>query len=272
MAEDILLKIVARKQERLNELMRVTPLAELSRRLETELPRRRPWPLAKDRFDVIAEIKRASPSLGLINWQHTLPELVHSYERGGAGVVSVLTEEDFFRGSLADLAEVRRETSLPLLRKDFLWTEYQLVESRLAGADAILLIVALLDQKTLTGLLQLAAELELEVLVECRDRGEIERAMQAGAQNIGINNRNLRTFEVSLETTIKLLPAVSKDCAVISESGIKIPADAGRLAAAGVNGILVGESCVRQAEPAKHVAGLLEQGRRQYRQRSSDRE
>ena len=269
MAADILQQIVARKQERLNTLQQVTPFATLCRRLDAELPERRPWPLASDRFDVIAEIKRASPSLGPINWQHTLPELVQQYELGGAGAVSVLTEEDFFCGSLADLAQVRRETGLPILRKDFLWTEYQLVESRLAGADAVLLIVALLDQKILNRLIKYAAELELETLVECHDRQEIERAIQAGARTIGINNRNLRTFTVSLETTIELLPTVPRDSVVISESGIKIPADAGRLAAAGTNGVLVGESCVRQAEPSKHVAGLLEQGRKQYRQRSS---
>ncbi|MHB8124122.1 MAG: indole-3-glycerol phosphate synthase TrpC [Desulfitobacteriaceae bacterium] len=269
MAADILQQIVARKQDRLNKVEQLIPFNLLYQRLESDLPIRRPWPLATERFDLIAEIKRASPSLGPINWQLTLPELVYQYELGGAGAISVLTEQDFFCGSLEDLAQVRRETSLPILRKDFLWTEYQLVESRVAGADAILLIVALLDQKTLLRLVKFATELGLETLVECHDLQEIERAIQAGAHNIGINNRNLRTFKVSLDITLELLQAVNKDCVIVSESGIRIPDDAGRLAAAGVNAILVGESCVRQANPSKHVADLLEQGRKQHQQRTS---
>jgi indole-3-glycerol phosphate synthase len=269
MAADILQKIVARKQERLNRIIELTPYNTLCRSLDSELPVRRSWPLTNDRFNLIAEIKRASPSLGPISWQHTLPELVHQYELGGAGAVSVLTEEDFFCGSLADLRQVRKETGLPLLRKDFLWTEYQLVESRVAGADAVLLIVALLEQEVLERLVKFAVDLDLETLVECHDCSEIERAIKAGAHNIGINNRNLRTFKVSLDTTTDLIQLVDKDRVIISESGIKVPEDAGRLAASGVNGILVGESCVRQANPSKHVADLLEQGRKQFRQRSS---
>ena len=267
MAADILQQIVARKQERLSKVEQLIPFDTLCRRLETERPIRRPWPLATDRFDVIAEIKRASPSLGPIHWQHSLPELVQQYELGGAGTISVLTEQDFFCGSLEDLEQVRRETSLTILRKDFLWTEYQLIESRVAGADAILLIVALLDQETLQRLLKVATELGLETLIECHDLQEIERAIQAGAHNIGINNRDLRTFEVSLTTTLELLQAINKDCVIVSESGIRVPEDAGCFAAAGVNAILVGESCVRQANPAKHVADLLEQGRKQHQKR-----
>jgi Indole-3-glycerol phosphate synthase len=269
MAADILQKIVARKQERLSRTVELTPYDTLCRCLDSELPKRRPWPMTIGQFNLIAEIKRASPSLGSIKWQLTLPELVYQYELGGAGAVSVLTEEDFFCGSLADLKQVREETGLPLLRKDFLWTEYQLVESRVAGADAVLLIVALLEQEVLERLVKFAADLDLETLVECHDRSEIERAIRAGARNIGINNRNLRTFEVSLDTTTDLIQLVDKDCVIISESGIKVPEDAGHLAAAGVNGILVGESCVKQANPSKHVADLLEQGRIQFRQRSS---
>lgn len=269
MAADILQKIVARKQERLNRSMELTPYNTLCRRLESELPERRPWPFTTRQFNLIAEVKRASPSLGPIAWQLTLPELVYQYELGGAGAVSVLTEEDFFRGSLADLQQVRQEIGLPLLRKDFLWTEYQLMESRAAGADAVLLIVALLEQEVLERLIKFAADLDLETLVECHDRTEIEQAIQAGAQNIGINNRNLRTFEVSLDTTLDLIKLVDHNRVVISESGIKVPGDAGSLASAGVNGILVGESCVRQANPSKHVADLLKQGRKQFRQRSS---
>lgn len=263
MSSDILNKIVARKQERLRAAENKTSLPELRKQLEREKPERRPWPLARNRFDLIAEVKKASPSLGEIKWVCSLPELVQGYKQGGAGVISVLTEEDFFRGSLQDLAEVRRLSGLPVLRKDFLWTEYQLVESRLHGADAILLIVALLPEENLKNLLVLARELELETLVECHDRQEVELALRAGAKTIGINNRNLRTFEVKLETTLELVKLIPNDCIVVSESGIRKPEDAGKVAAAGANAVLVGESCVRQADPARHIASLLDMGRKE---------
>jgi len=257
---DILQKITAQKQKRLVEARQRKSLGELYRSLEKDTPQRRLSPLSADSFQVIAEVKRASPSLGSIPWTLSLTELVQSYEQGGAGVISVLTEEDFFGGSIRDLEQVRFESNLPVLRKDFLWTEYQLVESRLHGADIILLIVALLDRKTLTELLVLAYELELEVLVECHTREEVVQALDCGARVLGINNRNLKNFQVKLETTVELCAGISKGHVLVSESGIRTPQDASLVAACGVNAVLVGESCLRQINPGQQVADLLAQG------------
>lgn len=258
---DILQQITAKKQQRLSAAQSNISLETLYRRLETEAPLRRPCPLASDSFEVIAEVKRASPSLGRIKWQHSLPDLVNHYQQGGAGMISVLTEEDFFLGSLDDLRAVRKQTNLPILRKDFLWTEYQLVESRLQGADVVLLITALLETKPLSRLLGLANQLELDVLVECHDGIEVERALEAGARIIGINNRNLKTFEVSLETTFTLCRMIPPGYVIVSESGIHRPEDAALVAGAGVNAVLVGESCLRQADPTSYVAELTDHGR-----------
>lgn len=264
---DILEKIIIAKKKRLAAAEAQISLQELWQKLEMENPPRRTWPLSRESFHMIAEVKRASPSLGRIEWPLSLPEILESYAGGGAGAVSVLTEEDYFQGSLSDFQQVRKLSSLPMLRKDFLFTEYQLVESRLYGADVILLITALLTEKKLAGLVKLAQELGLEVLVECHDQEEVKRAAAAGAQIIGINNRDLRTFKVSLDTTLDLLPHIPRECVVVSESGIRVPADVGRLAEAGVNAILVGESCLRQAQPAQHVSALVSEGKRAFRQR-----
>ncbi|MHB1652967.1 MAG: indole-3-glycerol phosphate synthase TrpC [Desulfitobacteriaceae bacterium] len=265
---DILENIVAAKKKRLAEAEAKSPLKELWQRVEAENPPQRVWPLSTECFHLIAEVKRASPSLGRIEWQHPLPEILTGYAEGGAGAVSVLTEEDFFQGSLSDFQQVRRLSPLPMLRKDFLWTEYQLVESRLNGADAILLIMALLVEKELSQLIKIANNLGLEALVECHDRIEVERAVAAGARFIGVNNRDLRTFAVSLETTLDLLPYVPKDCCVVSESGIRAPEDVLILAEAGVNAVLVGESCLRQAHPDQHVFSLVSAGNQAFRKRT----
>ena len=269
---DILQQIVGQKQKRLEEIQARTSFGTLYRALAKSCPSRRPSPLSTDGFQVIAEVKRASPSLGPIPWTFSLPKLVQSYEMGGAGVISVLTEEDFFRGSIRDLEQVRYQSKLPILRKDFLWTEHQLVESRLHGADIILLIVALLDKKTLVELLELAHELELEVLVECHTREEVELALDCGARLIGINNRNLKNFQIKLETTLALCAEIPKGNIIISESGIRTPQDAGLVAAWGVNAVLVGESCLRGDKPGQHVADLLVHGqaaKEKYRQDTS---
>lgn len=196
------------------------------------------------------------------------PDLVQAYQDGGAGVISVLTEEDYFHGSLTDLSQVRELTTLPILRKDFLWTEYQLIESRLHGADAVLLIVSLLNSALLKNLLSLAKELGLQALVECRDREEVERALADGAQIIGINNRDLRTFDVRLEKSLDLCHLIPKECVVVSESGIKTAEDVKSLAGAGVNAILVGESFLRSSDPTKYVASLREEGKFRLKRRS----
>jgi len=264
---DILEKILAAKRKRLSKLEAEVPLAKLWQSLEDAAPELRTWPLGKGRFELIAEIKRASPSVGKIAWGLSLPAILEGYLQGGAGALSVLTEEDFFQGGLSDFHEVRRLSPLPMLRKDFIFTEYQLVESRVHGADAILLIAAVLDEKTLKKFLKLADELSLKTLVECHDSSEIDKAVSAGARCLGINNRNLRTFEVSLETTLELMDSVPRDCTVISESGIKGPEEIIRLANAGVAGALVGESCLRQANPADYVRQLVDAGRMGYRLR-----
>lgn len=258
---DILEKIVARKRMRLKEVEENVPLKELWHRLERVILPRRVWPLTPQRFNVIAEVKRASPSLGPIPWSISLSELVRSYEEGGAGVLSVLTEEDFFQGSVTDLQMVRKETQLPILRKDFIWTEYQVVESRLIGADAILFIASLFDEQTLFQRLMLAESLGLQVLVECRDALEVQKALAAGARIIGINNRDLRTFEVRIEKTAELCALTPENVVLVSESGIKTPADVAFVASSGANAVLVGESCLRQKEPSIYVKSLVQAGR-----------
>jgi indole-3-glycerol phosphate synthase len=269
MESHILSSIMLRRKQRLKQAQKRCPLGQLWRQLE-KAPSflRRGWSLAAESFEVIAEVKRASPSLGPIPWQFSLTDLVQAYQDGGAGVVSVLTEEDFFHGSLADLRQVRETTEIPILRKDFLWSEYQIVESRLNGADAVLLIMSLLDTELLKKLLYMAEELGLEALVECRDREEVEQALIGGAKTIGINNRDLRTFEVRLEKTLELCRLIPAECVVVSESGIKTSEDVERLATAGVNAILVGESFLRSSDPAGYIARLKRTGQLMKKRRS----
>ena len=268
MESHILSSIMLQRKKRLNQVQESCSLDQLWHKLN-KLPKtpRRSW-LSTKNFEVIAEVKRASPSLGPIPWNLSLTDLVQAYQDGGAGAVSVLTEEDFFHGSLADLKQVRELTKLPILRKDFLWSEYQIIESRLVGADAVLLIMSLLDTELLKKLLALAKELGLEALVECRDREEVKRALDGGAQTIGINNRDLRTFEVRLEKTMELCRRIPKECVVVSESGIKTSEDVERLATSGVNAILVGESFLRSSDPSGYIARLKGEGQRTMKRRS----
>lgn len=268
MESHILSSIMFQRRKRLNQAQESCPLDQLWHKLD-KIPKmpRRGW-LSTKNFEVIAEIKRASPSLGPIPWNLSLTDLVLAYQDGGAGAVSVLTEEDFFHGSLADFKQVRETTELPILRKDFLWSEYQIVESRLFGADAVLLIMSLLDTKLLKQLLTLCKELGLEALVECRDRDEVERALTSGAQTIGINNRDLRTFEVRLEKTLELCHLIPEECVVVSESGIKTSEDVERLASNGVNAILVGESFLRSSDPSGYIARLKDEGQLKMKRRS----
>lgn len=269
MESHILSSIMLQRQKRLQQAQENCSLELLWRKLD-KIPSlsRRGWPLSTESFEVIAEVKRASPSLGPISWNLSLTDLVQAYQDGGAGVVSVLTEEDFFHGSLVDLKQVREITKLPILRKDFLWSEYQIVESRLYGADAVLLIMSLLDTELLKKLLSLAKELGLDALVECRDREEVEHALTGGAQIIGINNRDLRTFEVRLEKTLELCRLIPAECVVVSESGIKTSKDVECLATAGVNAILVGESFLRSSDPSGYIARLKNEGQRNLIRRS----
>jgi indole-3-glycerol phosphate synthase len=196
-------------------------------------------------ISVIAEHKRSSPSAGVIRADLELPDVVAAYERAGAAALSVLTEESRFGGALADLAIARAASSLPILRKDFIVDEYQVHESLAAGADAILLIVAALDTGTLIRLHSLATQLGLATLLEVHDAIELDAAHEIGATIVGINNRDLTTLAVDVERTFELLPAVPDGALVVAESGFRERAELERLAAAGVDAVLIGEALMR---------------------------
>ena len=207
---------------------------------------------------VIAEFKRRSPSKGIIRPDADLVQIVQGYEAGGATAISVLTEEDYFSGSLDDLRVVKATVTLPVLRKDFVFDEYQVYESAAAGADAILLIVAALDDELLLGLRSLAEdELGLDALVEVHTRDEMRRAVACGARLIGVNNRDLRTFEVSLETSLSLAREAPVDAVLVSESGLRTRADLSRLQAAGFRGFLIGETFMRADDPQQALRNVL---------------
>jgi indole-3-glycerol phosphate synthase len=206
---------------------------------------------------LIAEMKRASPSRGPIRPGASVTEIVRAYDAGGASACSILTEPQFFGGSLDDLREARAAVSLPLLRKDFIVDEYQLVEARLAGADAALLIVAATGPELLGDLLQFGHELGLDLLVEVHDEEDVEIAVEAGAEIVGINNRNLKTLEVDPDTVLRLLSDIPAGTVVVAESGISNPADVRRLEEAGVDAILVGEALMSAPDPAQAARTLL---------------
>jgi indole-3-glycerol phosphate synthase len=211
-----------------------------------------------DRLNVIAEIKRASPSKGELRGQLDPGALARAYQAGGAAAVSVLTEEDYFRGSLADLRAVRDAIPVPVLRKDFIFDEWQVYEAAAAGADALLLIVAALDDERLAALRWLTEEeLGLDALVEVHTTDELRRAEGSGARLVGVNNRDLRTFAVSVETSVELIAARQSDALFVSESGLRTHADLLRLRACGFAGFLVGETLMRAAEPAAELRALL---------------
>jgi indole-3-glycerol phosphate synthase len=194
---------------------------------------------------VIAEIKKASPSAGLIAEVFEPSEIAENYENAGADAISVLTDAPFFQGALEHLVEARAAVALPVLRKDFVVDETQIAEAAAAGADAILLIVAALDQKQLVDFSAAAAKYQVDALIEVHTREELKRALDAGAQIIGINNRDLTTFDVDLSVTEKLSEEVPDDVVLVSESGIKTPEDVARVKASGVDAILVGEALMR---------------------------
>jgi len=198
-----------------------------------------------DGIAVIAEIKKASPSAGVIAESFEPVEIARKYERAGANAISVLTDTKFFQGSLEHLTKVRDAVSIPLLRKDFIWDRVQIAESAANGADAILLIVAGLTQDQLVRALKAAKEYRLDPLVEVHSGDELQRALEAGAETVGINNRDLTTFDVDLAVTEKLCREVPDEVVLVSESGIKKPADVARVKACGVDAILVGEALMR---------------------------
>jgi len=206
---------------------------------------------------VIAELKRASPSRGMIRGDYDVAELARGYARGGATALSVLTDGPFFGGALEDLALAREVSGLPCLRKDFLVDPYQVEEARAWGADAVLLIVAAVDPAEGKALLAAAREAELDVLVEVHDEAEVEWAAAAGATLIGVNNRDLRSFAVTLATTERLAPLAPAGALVVAESGIRSAADVRRMQAAGARAVLVGEAFMERPDPGRALAEWL---------------
>ncbi|MDH5589847.1 MAG: indole-3-glycerol phosphate synthase TrpC [Gemmatimonadota bacterium] len=215
-----------------------------------------------DRVSVIAECKRRSPGAGEIRPGLDPAVLTSGYEAAGASALSVLTDAEYFGGSLADLAAVRRATGIPILRKDFTLDPIQVVEARAGGADAVLLIVRILTDVELRSLLEEARGLGLGVLVETHHESEVRRALEAGADVIGINNRDLSTFTTDLDTTARLLEEIPPHVVVVSESGIRSPDDVGFLGALGVDAVLVGETLLRRGDPAAVLGEMAAQVRR----------
>lgn len=262
-APDFLSQIIERKRARLEEARRTLTLRELQRRAFAARRDASPQSLSRalrreGSVNIIAEFKRASPSKGRI-CEGALPAAIAAaYALGGAAAISVLTEEDYFLGSLDDLRAARAGASLPTLRKDFIFDEYQLYETAAAGADALLLIAAVLDDQQLARLRQIAAEeLGMDALVEAHTADELRRALDCGATLVGINNRNLRTFEVSLDVSAELARQVPAGVVLVSESGLKTCADLRRLRALGYKGFLIGESLMRAEDPAQALQALI---------------
>jgi indole-3-glycerol phosphate synthase len=246
----ILDRIVEAKRREVEAACGRVPEAELERRT-AGLPPTRGFAAALRRpgeVRIIAEVKKASPSAGVIRADFDPVRIARTYERHGAACVSVLTDGPYFQGSLEHLAAVRAAVGCPLLRKDFILDRYQLLEARLAGADAALLIAEILPGDRLAELHREAVALGLDVLVELHDADQLDRVLGCGATLVGINNRDLRTFETRLEHTLDLMPRVPAGVTVVSESGIRTHADLRRLAAAGVHAVLVGESLMRSPD------------------------
>ena len=259
---DILTRILARKTEELAERSARLPLAELSARV-ADLPETRGFAAAIEAKmeaslpAVIAEVKKASPSKGIIRPDFDPAAIARSYEQGGAACLSVLTDKDFFHGSEDFLRQARAACSLPVLRKDFVIDPYQVYEARVIGADCILLIVAALGDAALLELSLLAAELDMDVLCEVHDVEEMERALALPVPLIGVNNRNLRTFETTIDTSIELQSMIEYDRILVSESGIHTHDDVERLQSAGINAFLVGEAFMRANDPGAELKRLF---------------
>ncbi|MGQ7845703.1 indole-3-glycerol phosphate synthase TrpC [Granulosicoccus sp. 3-233] len=251
---DILKRIIARKHEEIAERKRTTPLHALKRQAEQADDCRGFVQALNARTEqgqaaVIAEVKKASPSKGVLRDPFDPAAIAASYEAGGAACLSVLTDADFFQGSEAALRDARAVCKLPVIRKDFIVDSYQVAEARAIGADCILLIAAALDDQTLSDLHEEAVELGMDVLVEVHDARELQRSLALSPMLLGINNRDLRTFEVSLKTTESLLADIPKGTHVVTESGIMNSADVQRMRSAGVHTFLVGEAFMRAPDP-----------------------
>jgi indole-3-glycerol phosphate synthase len=259
---DILKTILARKVEEIRDREARVSLRELSARC-ADLPDSRGFAAAlhtkilAGKPAVIAEVKKASPSKGVIRADFHPDAIAHSYQTGGAACLPVLTDVDFFQGADAYLVQARDACALPVLRKDFTIDAYQVYEARALGADCILLIVAALGDAALAELSGLALDLGMDVLVEVHDLDELERSLQVPVPLVGINNRNLRSFEVTLQTTLSLRDAVPKDRLLVTESGIITPQDVGLMRSHGIEAFLVGEAFMRAEDPGAELARVF---------------
>ncbi|NUM74005.1 indole-3-glycerol phosphate synthase TrpC [candidate division KSB1 bacterium] len=259
--QSFLTRIVAHKQEEVRRAKRKSSLADLEQRAKSQSPVRdfRQALLAGGNVTVIAELKKASPSAGVLREDFDPQQLAQSYAANGAAALSVLTDENFFQGHLDYLNQARGVCSLPALRKDFIIDSYQIAEARAFGADAVLLIVAILDAAQLAELLALAKEFGMHALIEVHNEHEIETALAAGAEIVGINNRDLQTFSVSLATSEKLAARIPASCVRVAESGITSRNEVERLAECGIDAILIGSHLMRQPDPGialSHFVGV----------------
>ncbi len=261
----ILDNIVSARRRALDDTRLALPLERVQQAAEAREDRRdfaaavapRAGPSARARLRVIAELKRASPSRGLLRQQYRRREIALGYAAGGAAALSVLTEQQYFLGSLRDLVEARGAVELPVLRKDFILESYQVYESVAAGADALLLIVAVLPDRAMRRMIELCQRLRIDALVEVHTEPELERALAAGARMIGVNNRNLKTLRVSLDTSFQLREKIPPGCITVSESGIETAADLRRLADAGFDAVLIGERLMTEPDPGQALRELL---------------
>jgi indole-3-glycerol phosphate synthase len=262
---DFLTEIMALKRARLERSQQERSAEDLRARAEEMRRNSQPHALRLalgniERVNVIAEFKRASPSRGIIRANAAPAQMALAYEAGGAAAISVLTEEDRFQGSLDDLRAVRAAVGIPVLRKDFIFDEYQLYESAVAGADALLLIVAALDDETLARLRRgTEDELQMDALVEVHTEDEMRRAVAAGATLVGVNNRDLHSFNVSLDVSVKLARDAPADVVLVAESGLRSSNDLRHLRSLGYRGFLIGETLMRASEPEKTLRKLLDE-------------
>ncbi len=258
LAKTVLDDIIALRRRRIQEARARVSLGLLEQRVEKRTDYRDfARAISGGNLRVIAELKRASPSRGLLCRKYEPDEIARGYESAEAGALSVLTEQDFFGGTLEDLQAAREAVQLPVLRKDFILDLYQVYESAAAGADALLLIVAALSDPELRSLMGLCERVGIATLVEVHTESELDRALAADARIIGVNNRDLRTLEVNLEASFRLRPKVPSGCLAVSESGIKTPADLRRLADAKFDAVLIGERFMTASDPGHELAEML---------------
>jgi len=257
-SKNILDRIVEARRESVAHRKRVLPEVALKIAVERKIPPPRDFvsALTRNGINIIAELKKASPSKGLLREEYAPAVLASALESAGAAALSVLTEEDFFHGSLGDLKEASRVTKIPILRKDFIIDPWQVWEARAAGADSFLLIAAILSDSTLRELLVLSRSLKMEPLVEVHERAELDRVIAAGAKIIGVNNRDLRDFQVHIETSLSLIEMIPEDCIAVSESGLRTHEDIERLRRAGFDAFLIGEHLMKEADPGSALRAL----------------